>query len=96
MKAYCYASGLIEFGASTPKGAIQIASGKEADLRRALDALARHGKGESKGCLLVPGVPEAPESPHDEAKGDALFNWLTWCAGLKAHRGVKFYAPKES
>lgn len=94
MKAYCYASGLIQFGTRLPPGAIQIASGKEADLRRVIGVLARHGKGESTGCLLVPGVPEAPESEGDQAKGDALAAWLKWCAGLK-DRGVKFSVMRD-
>lgn len=94
MKAYCYASGLIQFGQRTPPGAIQIAYGREADLRRVIGVLARHGKGESAGCLLVPGVPEAPESEGDQAKGDALAAWLKWCAGRK-HRGVKFSAMRD-
>lgn len=95
MKAYCYASGLIQLGNRTPPGAIQIASGREADLRRVLDVLARRGKGESAGCLLVPGVPEAQESEGDVAKGDALAAWLTWC-GQQRHRGVRFTTVLES
>lgn len=94
MKAWCWPSGLIEFGSRTPNGAIQIASGKEVALRRTVDVLARHGKGASAGCLLVPGVPEAAQDETDAAKGDALAAWLKWCAGLK-HHGVKFYPMKE-
>lgn len=94
MKAYCYASGLIQFGPRTPPGAIQIAAGREADLRKVIGVLARHGKGESTGCLLVPGVPEAPESDGDKAKGDALAEWLKWCAKRK-HRGVKFSSVRD-
>lgn len=95
MKAWCWSSGLIEFGARTPKGAIQIASGKEASLRHALDVLARHGKGASAGLLLVPGVPEAPQDDADTAKGDALVTWLKWCTD-RGYRGVKFYPMKET
>lgn len=94
MKAYCYASGLIQFGSTTPPGAIQIASGREAALRRVIGVLARHGKGESTGCLLGIGVPEAPDSEGDQAKGDALAAWLKWCAG-KEHRGVKFSTVRD-
>lgn len=91
MKAYCWASGLIEFGGITPPGAIQIASGREADLRKTLDMLARHGKGASAGKLLVPGVPEAET---EAAASDALAKWLEWCASTKP-RGVKFASRRE-
>lgn len=94
MKAYCYASGLIEFGALTPPGAIQIASGREATLRRVIGVLARHGYGASEGCLLVPGVPEAPESEGDQAKGDALAAWLKWCSGMK-NRGIRWSTMRD-
>jgi len=88
MYAYCWASGLIQFGRKVPSGAIQIARGPANKLRPAIDVLARHGKGASKDCLLVPGVPEAPESPDDKAKGDALAAWLAWCS--KVERGITF------
>jgi len=94
MKAYCWASGLIQFGPRTPPGAIQIASGREYDLRRVMDVVARHGYGESKGCLLVPGVPEAPESEGDQAKGDALAKWLDWCVSQN-ERGVRWHWKKR-
>ena len=80
--AWCWASGLIEVGDEMPArspsggGAILIASGPKADLRRILDVVARHGQGKSKGLLLVPGVPEAEDQ---RAKGDALAAWLDWC-----------------
>jgi len=76
MKAYCWASGLIEFGVALPMGAILIAEGGEQQLRRVMDVCARHGKGITEGKLLVPGVPEATTQ---QAKGDALGHWLTWC-----------------
>jgi len=94
MKAFCWASGLIQIGTRTPPGAIQIASGRERDLRAVLDVLARHGKGESVGMLLVPGVPEAPESEDDKAKGDALQAWLNWCAERKC-RGVRWSMMRD-
>lgn len=89
MYAYCYASGLIGFGRKVPKGAIQIARGPTKPLRDTIDVLARHGKGASAGLLLVPGVPEAPESPDDKLKGDALAAWLAWCAERR-YDGITF------
>lgn len=94
MKAFCYACGLIQFGSRTPPGAIQIASGKESDLRRELNVLARHGKGANEGELLVPGVPEAPVDADDSSAGDALAAWLKWCAE-RPRRGVKFSAMRD-
>ena len=57
--AYCYRSGLIEFGPTTPAGAIPIYTGEDKKLREKVEVLARHGQGKSAGKLLVPGVPEA-------------------------------------
>ncbi len=77
MIAYCWATGVIEFGEHLPEHAILVASGEAAQLRKVVSARARHGQGESQGCLLVPGVPEAVDQA---AKGDALGHWLAWCA----------------
>lgn len=91
--AWCWASGLIEVGDTMPDvgpdggGAIQIASGPKAFLKGQLDVLARHGKGESRGKLLVPGVPEAES---EQAKGDALAAFLAWCWKRKSRSGVVF------
>lgn len=90
MYAYCWATGLIQFGRTVPKGAIPIARGRDKPLRDRIDVLARHGKGASDGLLLVPGVPEAPESPDDKLKGDALAAWIDWCAKLQSH-GITFF-----
>ncbi len=94
MKAYCYASGLIEFGSRTPPGAIQIASGREQDLRREIEVLARHGQGESAGCLLVPGVPEVQGAEGDQARLDALHTWLDLCVSRNG-RGVRWHWKKR-
>jgi hypothetical protein len=86
MRAFCYASGLIEFGRSMPDGALPIASGPASQLRDFIDAKARHGykthkvrgrvtKIPGSDCLLVPGVPEAPDQL---AAVDALLAWLKW------------------
>lgn len=77
MIAYCWANGQIGFGTSVPEGAIFIAEGGGAQLRKVISVVARHGKGLMQGMLVVPGVPEAETQ---QAKGDALGAWLAWCS----------------
>lgn len=94
--AYCWQSGLIEFGDVVPDGAIQIASGPKSYLKGRIEVVARHGKGASAGKLLVPGIPES-ETPRAALK--ALDKWLTWCAernGKKSQGGVEFLASKPA
>jgi hypothetical protein len=84
--AYCWASGLIDFGKVVPEGAIRFAMGIDKELQEHVAALAREGMGASKGKLLVPGIPEA-KSPNDAV--DALIAWVGWAKkgnGAK-HRG---------
>lgn len=88
MIAYCWATGLIEFGRTMPEGAIEVARGGAKKLREIVGVRARHGYG--KGQLLVPGVPEASSQ---QEKGDALFAWLKWCADHP--RGIRFNVPTE-
>ncbi len=61
--AFAWASGLIEFGDTLPDGALPIAVAADdvqaRKMRDSIEILARHGKGPSKGKLLVPGIPEA-------------------------------------
>lgn len=83
--AWCWASGLIEFGDVAPEEAIVIATGPKFALKSQVEVVARHGKGASAGLLLVPGVPEA-KSQKD--KGDALAAWLRWRAKAKGRDGV--------
>lgn len=70
--AYCNAKGLIEFGLKVPNGHLPIARGPEAMLRDLIEGEARHGYSTRKvrgrptkipgtECLLVPGIPEAPD-----------------------------------
>ncbi|EEI1617885.1 host nuclease inhibitor protein [Salmonella enterica] len=54
--AYCWASGLIEFGHTLPEGALPIITGNEKRVREEVEVLARHAY---NGDLLVPGIPEA-------------------------------------
>ncbi|EID6350622.1 host nuclease inhibitor protein [Salmonella enterica] len=61
--AYCWASGLIEFGHTLPEGALPIVTGNEKKVRDVVEVLARHAY---NGLLLVPGIPEA--ASQDEAR----------------------------
>ncbi|EHP2713624.1 host nuclease inhibitor protein [Salmonella enterica] len=54
--AYCWASGLIEFGHTLPEGALPIITGNEKRVREEVEVLARHAY---NGDLLVPGIPKA-------------------------------------
>ncbi|EBE9055668.1 host nuclease inhibitor protein [Salmonella enterica] len=56
--AYCWASGLIEFGNTLPEGALPIIVGEEKQVRDVVGVLARHAY---NGDLLVPGIPEAAD-----------------------------------
>ena len=50
--AYCWASGLIEFGTSCPDGAIILCKGEEAEIRELVDVLATHSR--TSKALLIP------------------------------------------
>lgn len=88
MRAFCYASGLIEFGRSLPDGALPIAVGPAKPLRDFIESRARHGyrtrlvdgrptKIPGTEKLLVPGIPEAP----DQSRAlDALHAFCGWIA----------------
>lgn len=91
--AWCWASGLIQVGDKMPAdgpagdGAIKIAEGPKYALKSRLSVVARHGYGSQEGQLLVPGVPEADSQ---DAKVDALINWLKLCGYGKPRDGVVF------
>jgi hypothetical protein len=96
--AFCWSSGLIQFGNCVPEGAIEICRGARTTVVREVTVAARHGRG---GVLLVPGVPEAQTQ---KLKGDALGVWLAWCGGGRSNRFItwshmdafgKFRDPKE-
>lgn len=92
--AWCWASGLIEFGEAVPAGAIKIAHGPKAYLKGEIEVRARHGRGESAGKLLVPGIPEASDQ---QAAGYALQSFLDW--GSKSRTAKKngvVFTSKES
>jgi hypothetical protein len=97
IRAYCYASGLIDFGRDIPAGATIIARGPEKELREFIEGEARRGSygwrlggrrrelPGSPSLLLVPGVPEA-DNPI--AARQALQRWSRWIAS-KAPFGVR-------
>lgn len=65
--AFCWASGLIQFGDQVPEGAIEIARGDDQVVRENLVTNSRHAY--DNVSLLVPGVPEAANQTEG---GDAL------------------------
>lgn len=93
MRAYCYASGLIESGSTLPDGAITIATGPERPLKEFIETVARHGyrtetiNGRPTAIrgtehLLVPGIPEALDQTDRLL---ALYKFLDW---------IRDHAPK--
>lgn len=71
--AYCWSSGLIQFGPTLPDGAIGIATGEESKVRDVIEVTARHAY--DNESLLVPGVPEAA----NEREGIvALARYIQW------------------
>lgn len=81
--AYCWASGLIEFGESVPEGAIPMVSGDDQKVRELMDAVARIAH--DNVTLLVPGVPEADD---DKAKHAALQKFLGWLRSRGDAKGL--------
>lgn len=73
--AFCWASGLIGFGAQVPDGAIQLCRGARTTVVREVAVAARRGIARQ---LLVPGVVEASS---ETLKADALAVFLAWRNG---------------
>lgn len=95
IKAWATTDGLIDFGKVVPEGAISFATGMDRVLREEVEAAARHGKGEWKGRLLVPGIPEVKTQ---RQKMTALIAWVDWRAkgnGKPHANGVFFGRVKE-
>lgn len=86
--AWCWASGFIEIGNELPgAGAVEIARGPHYAINGQIGVHARHGYGENKGKLLVPGVPEAA----DQLAGlEAVSQWLKQINKRKPRDGVTF------
>ena len=100
MRAFCFASGHIEFGRFVPKGALEFARGPRLQLRDFIEVNARHRYSTRKvdgrptkipgtETLLVPGIPEAPDP---DAALDALHRWCDWI-GKRASGGVRVGPP---
>lgn len=101
--AFCYASGQIGFAAKCPNGALPILRGKDKDVRDFVAGVARHGyntrevrgrptKVPGSECLLVPGLPEAPDQAAALDKLHAFIAWITPAArkkGLTVSGGVR-------
>ncbi|MCK1402064.1 host nuclease inhibitor protein [Bradyrhizobium sp. 4] len=88
IRAYCYASGLIEFGLAIPKGPTVIARGPEAQLRAFIGGNARQARlyrNRKTLDLVVPGMPEAESQL---ALDTALGAWSKWIAA-NAPKGVR-------
>lgn len=79
--AFCWSSGLIQFGDQVPDGAIALCHGARTTVVREVTTAARHG---SNGQLLVPGVVEAST---ETLKADALAVFLAW---RSSGRGLRF------
>lgn len=80
--AFCWASGLIQFGDQVPDGAIQLCRGARTTVVREVTVAARHG---FAGQLLVPGVVEASS---ETLKADALAVFLAWRSKAGASRFI--------
>ena len=90
IRAWCYPSGLIEFGRRVPKGAVVIARGPEPELRAYIGVKSRRmttsrGRRTPATYLLVPGLPEADSAV---AAAAALTRWTRWIA-LHAPKGIR-------
>lgn len=59
MYAYCWRSGLIEFGKRVPCGAREIVRGPRKIIKQALNNKSRHDR--DGRSLLVPAIPEAKD-----------------------------------
>lgn len=97
VRAYCYASGLIEFGKRMPSGCLPLAKGPEALVKEFIDAVCRHGyktelvdgrptKIAGTEQFLVPGIPEAG---NQFAALTALHKFQAWIRTHKAPTGVE-------
>lgn len=96
VRAYCFASGQIEFGMRVPDGAVIIARGPEPELRTFIAGVARHVhrtqvhqgtpiKIEGSERMLVPGLPEAPNALVAKSR---LEHWLK-LIDIKAPKTVR-------
>lgn len=82
--AIAWRSGRIRVVAKIPLGACHITSGPEHQLRRLMQATARHGY--QRGILLVPGVPEADT---DHAAAAAMIRWRDWVTKRQPESAIR-------
>lgn len=75
--AYCWASGLIEFGEALPEGALPIVTGNAVRVRETVTVLARHAYNNKD--LLVPGIPEAA------SQNEARVALVRFCRLVREH-----------
>lgn len=87
-RAYCYASGLIEFGRDIPRGATIIARGPETELRAFIGSNARQARMHRSRKTLDLVVPGMPEAENQIALDAALATWSKWIAA-NAPKGVR-------
>lgn len=95
--AFCWSSGLIQFGERVPNGALELCCGARTTVVREVTAAARHGLERvlavrKKGQLLVPGVVEAST---EALKYDALGVWLAWL-GKRPQRFIVWARPDST
>jgi hypothetical protein len=92
MYAIVWASGRIELKWFIPDGAVAILHGPEDEVADLVAATSRHGKGKSKGLLLVPGIPEANGSQTKAM--DALIAHSKWLA-QRPRKGITYLYKGE-
>lgn len=101
MKAFCDASGVIEFGKRVLPGCMPIADGPAKLLREFIAGRARHGyetrtvrgkpeKIPGTECLLVPGVPEAETQSAGMIALERFNEWIR----KSAPAGVRVYTMR--
>ena len=74
--AYCWRSGLIEFGQSCPKGALPLAEGEKEEIESAVSALATHSYNDEylipKSMEWVQALMDNDQAAADKAAMDSL------------------------
>jgi len=90
IRAFCWPSGLIDFGKSTPKGCTVIARGHEQVLREFITSQVQRGDlgrimKVYTGHMFVPGTFEAKSQSE---WSDAIGRWCRWISN-NAPKGVR-------
>lgn len=90
--AWVWATGMVHVGAEVPEDALEVAAGPERALKERLAVVMREGQGASKGCLLVPGIPEATSQREGCDALEAFLVWAALCTNANRDNcGVRFY-----